>query len=30
MLDGIFGEIELRLMREWPSKRVALQERGIA
>jgi chromosome partitioning protein len=30
MLDGIFGEIELRVMREWPSKRAALQEKGIA
>ncbi len=30
MLDGIFGEIELRILKEWPSKRAALQERGIA
>ncbi len=29
MLDGIFGEIELRFLREWPSKRAALQEKGI-
>ena len=30
MLDGMFGEIELRILREWPSKRAALQLRGIA
>ena len=30
MLDGVFGEIELRILREWPSKRAALQEKGIA
>jgi chromosome partitioning protein len=30
MLDGMFGEIELRVLREWPSKRAALNERGIA
>jgi len=30
MLDGIFGEIELRVLREWPSKRAALQIKGIA
>lgn len=30
MLDGVFGEIELRILREWPSKRAALQLRGIA
>jgi chromosome partitioning protein len=30
MLDGMFGEIELRLLREWPSKQAALHERGIA
>jgi chromosome partitioning protein len=30
MLDGIFGEIELRVLREWPSKRAALHEMGIA
>ena len=30
MLDGIFGEIELRVLREWPSKRAALHEKGIA
>ncbi len=30
MLDGVFGEIELRILREWPSKRAALNERGIA
>lgn len=30
MLDGIFGEIELRVLREWPSKQAALHKRGIA
>ena len=30
MLDGVFGEIELRILREWPSKRAMLQEKGIA
>jgi chromosome partitioning protein len=30
MLDGMFGEIELRMMREWPSKQAALHEKGIA
>jgi chromosome partitioning protein len=30
MLDGVFGEIELRLLREWPSKRALLNEKGIA
>jgi len=30
MLDGVFGEIELRILRQWPSKRAALLERGIA
>jgi chromosome partitioning protein len=30
MLDGIFGEIELRILREWPSKASALHEKGIA
>jgi chromosome partitioning protein len=30
MLDGVFGEIELRFLREWPSKRAALHEKGIA
>ena len=30
MLDGIFSEIELRVLREWPSKRAALHEKGIA
>jgi chromosome partitioning protein len=29
MLDGVFGEIELRFLREWPSKRAALHEKGI-
>jgi chromosome partitioning protein len=30
MLDGVFGEIELRILREWPSKRAQLHEKGIA
>jgi len=30
MLDGVFGEIELRFLRDWPSKRAALYEKGIA
>ena len=30
MLDGIFSEIELRVLREWPSKRAELQKKGIA
>ena len=30
MLDGVFGEIELRILREWPSKRAMLHEKGIA
>ena len=30
MLDGVFEEIELRVLREWPSKRAALHEKGIA
>jgi chromosome partitioning protein len=30
MLDGMFGEIELRFMREWSSKRAALLQKGIA
>lgn len=30
MLDGVFGEIELRFLREWPSKRALLHEKGIA
>jgi chromosome partitioning protein len=30
MLDGVFDEIELRVLREWPSKRAALHEKGIA
>ena len=30
MLDGVFGEVELRILREWPSKRAALHEKGIA
>ena len=30
MLDGVFGEVELRILREWPSKRPKLHEKGIA
>jgi chromosome partitioning protein len=30
MLDGVFEEIELRVLREWPSKRAALLQKGIA
>jgi chromosome partitioning protein len=30
MLDGMFGEIELRFLREWSSKRAALLQKGIA
>ena len=30
MLDAVFGEIELAIMKEWPSKRAILNERGIA
>jgi len=30
MLDSVFGEIELAILREWPSKRSALNERGFA
>jgi chromosome partitioning protein len=30
MMDGVFGEIEVALLREWPSKRAELTERGIA
>lgn len=30
MLDGVFGDIEVAILREWPSKRAELTERGIA
>jgi hypothetical protein len=30
MMDSVFGEIEVALLREWPSKRALLNERGIA
>jgi chromosome partitioning protein len=30
MMDNVFGEIELAILREWPSKRAALSERGVA
>jgi chromosome partitioning protein len=30
MLDGVFGEIELQILRQWPSKRELLHEKGIA
>jgi chromosome partitioning protein len=30
MMDSVFGEVEVALLREWPSKRALLNERGIA
>ena len=30
MMDSVFGEIEVALLKEWPSKRAQLNERGIA
>lgn len=30
MLDAVFGEIELGILRGWPSKRAILNEKGIA
>jgi chromosome partitioning protein len=30
MMDNVFGEIEVALLKEWPSKREELSERGIA
>ena len=30
MMDNVFGEIEVALLKEWPSKRSLLNERGIA
>jgi chromosome partitioning protein len=30
MMDNVFGEIELALLKEWPSKRGELNEKGIA
>ena len=30
MMDSVFGEIEVALLKEWPSKRGELSERGIA
>lgn len=30
MMDGVFGEVETAVLKEWPSKRGALLERGIA
>ena len=30
MMDAVFGEIEVALLKEWPSKRALLNERGIA
>jgi chromosome partitioning protein len=29
MMDGVFGEIELAVLREWPSKRALLNQKGI-
>jgi hypothetical protein len=30
MLDNMFGEVELAILREWPSKSRALTQRAIA
>jgi hypothetical protein len=30
MMDSVFGEIELAVLREWPSKSAALTQRAIA
>ena len=30
MLDAVFGEIEVAVLKEWPSKRAVLSDRGIA
>ena len=30
MMDAVFGEIEVAVLKEWPSKRSVLSERGIA
>jgi chromosome partitioning protein len=30
MMDSVFGEVEVALLKEWPSKRSLLSERGIA
>ena len=30
MMDAVFGEIEVALLKEWPSKRDVLNEQGIA
>jgi len=29
MMDGVFGEIELSILREWPSKGTELRQRGV-
>jgi hypothetical protein len=29
MLNGVFAEIELSILREWPSKGAELSQRGI-
>jgi hypothetical protein len=29
MMDNVFAEIELAVLREWPSKATALSQRGI-
>ena len=29
MMNGVFEEIELAILREWPSKAAALSQRGI-
>jgi hypothetical protein len=30
MMDNVFGEIEVALLKEWPSKQAYLSKRGIA
>ena len=30
MMDHVFGEAELAILREWPSKRGQLNEQGVA
>ena len=29
MLDNVFGEIELKILKEWPSKQALLNNQGI-
>ena len=30
MMDAVFGEVEVAILREWPSKRAQLMEQGVA